>query len=331
MAETTRLAVLLPDPGRLWVRYAPRAWPGPDTPWTNFATADLGEPAPAAVVEVERPLDDLLYLPPAAAGGEEARRALAVARLAEGTPVLWQLAPGEEAPLAGLTAVYDLLPALLDRDLDALDQIPGGGAAVWPLAAGLTDDPELCRRGCERLAAAGVAVAQPLPLELSPASSRRLAEGRGEPVFKALFHRPPPAAREFARVAAGCGLGAFLPRPLPRLPLGGAANREIAGALLLAAELWLALDRPVGQGLALARAGRWADAAAYDLAALAREGNLGVVPELDASSRAVIEELAAAGRSGLLAELLSQYTSPDGAPSEGRDGAAPSSAGVQAS
>ncbi len=310
MTDTTRLRTLLPDPGRLWVRFTPSVWPGPASFWTSFATADLGEPAPEAAIEIERPLDDLLYLPPVAPAAAEARQAVAEARLAEGTPVLWQLAPGEEAPVAGLTSVYDLLPALLDRDLAALARLPSGAAAAWPLVAGLTDDPGEWRRGCEVLAGAGVSVVQPLALELSPAASRRLAQGRGEQVFKALFHRAPSNARDFARVAAGFGLGVFLPRPLPRPPLGGAGNRELAAALLLAAELWLALERPVGQGLALSRAGRWVDGAAYDVAALAREGNLAVVPELEALSRTVIEDRVEAGRAALVDELLAEYVSP---------------------
>ena len=329
MTEGTRLLTLLPDPGRLWIRYAPREWNGPAGLWTNLATADLGQTEPEAAVQVGRALDDVLYLPPVDSELASARRALTEARAAEGTPVLWQLAPGDEAPPPGVTAVYDLLPALLDGDLEALGALPEGTAAVWPLVAALTDAPELCRQGCERLAAAGVAVVQPLPLELSPESSRRLAEGRSGEVFKALFHRPPPSSRAFARVAAALGLAVFLPRPLPRPPLGGAANREIAGKLLLAAELWLALDRPVGPGLALSRAGRWADTAAYDLPSLAREGNLVVVPELDEASREMIVEIAATGRSGLLAELLARYLS--GEVSEAPEGAAPSSAGGRAS
>lgn len=309
MSEETRLLTLLPDPGRLWIRYAPRAWPGPPQPWTNFATAGLGEAVPEAAVQVGRSLDDVLYLPPTERDAAPARRAVAQAHLAAGTPVLWQLAPGDEAPPPGVTALVDLLPALLDGDLDALAGLPQGAAAVWPLAAGLTDDPGFCRQGCQRLLAAGVLLVQPLPLELPPESCRKLAEGRGEQVFKALFHRQPPSARDFARVAAGLGLDVFLPRPLPTPPLGGAANREIAAALLLAAELWLALDRPVSQGLALSRAGRWVDSAAYDVASLAREGNLAVVPELDAASRIVIEEQVAAGRAALVEELLAHYVS----------------------
>lgn len=309
MTHESRLLTLLPDPGRLWIRYAPRAWNGPAHPWTNLATADLGQGEPEAPIQTGQSLDDVLYLPPTPPAAEPARRAVAEARLEEGTPVLWQLAPGDPGPPPGVVAVYDLLPVLLGGDLGALSDLPSGNVAVWPLAAGLTDDPGLWHQGCERLAAAGFAVAQPLPLELSPESSRRLAEGRGDRVFKALFHRTLPSARDFARVAASAGLSIFLPRPLPRPPLGGAANREIAAALLLAAELWLALDRPVGQGLALSRAGRWVDAAAYDVASLAREGNLGVVPELDPVSRAVIEDQVAAGRAALVEELLARYVS----------------------
>ena len=93
-----------------------------------------------------------------------------------------------------------------------------------------------------------------------------------------LFHREPRAERDFARVAHRHGLAPFLPRPLPRPPMLGAGNRRIGGALALAAEVWLRLGRPVETGQALYRDARWADRTTYDLEALAREGNLGVLP-----------------------------------------------------
>jgi hypothetical protein len=297
------------DPRHLWIRFAPRAWPGPPGWWTDLAAATLGESDPRAAVAIEPPFDDLLYLPAVSPELEGQRLALARTHLALGTPVLLQRMPGEPPPEGGAAAVYDLLPALLAGEVEALGSVPAGAAAVWPLIAGLTDDPGAWQAGCERLAAAGAAAVQAVELSLSPRRRRRLAEGRGPEVFHALFHRPPRPEREFARCAHRFGLTPFLPRPLPRPPLAGAANRRLAAELLLLAELWLALGRPVGQGLAWSRAGRWVDESTYDVEALAREGNLGVVEALDPNSRAAIEERARSGRLALLAELLAEYVS----------------------
>lgn len=192
--------------------------------------------------------------------------------------------------------------------LDALDLLPPGAAALWPLVAGLTDAPDLLAAGLDRLAAAGVAVVQPFVPRLDPAGRRRLAEAAGGDAFDRLFHGSDADERAFARAAAARGLGFLLPRPLPRPPLGGAANRRLAAALAVAGELWLRLGRTPSQGQAFFRAARWADETGYDLPALAREGHLGVVEAVDAASRALIEEAAATGgEPALVAELTRAY------------------------
>ena len=83
----------------------------------------------------------------------------------------------------------------------------------------------------------------------------------------------------------------------------GAGNRRIGGALALAAEIWLRLGRPIETGQALYRDARWVDRSTYDLEALAREGNLGVLP-LDPLSREIVAEYEEAGESERLAQLL---------------------------
>jgi hypothetical protein len=341
VAERARPAARLPEPGRLWIRYAPRDWPGSQGFWVDLATAGLGRPPAAAGLDLpalggSEPLDDLLYLPPVPPQLAAARDDLARRHLAAGTPVMVQVearlqtAAGGEVPaaagLAGAVAVLDPLAALLARDLAALDRIPPGAAAVWPLASGLTDAPELWEEGCARLAAAGATAVQALALDLGPADRRRLVERCGEAAFEPLFHRPSaaPAERAFARAAHRHGLAPFLPRPLPSAPApdaagaaggfrrAGAANRRLAGQLALAAELWLRLGRPAGQGQALYAAARQADRTAYDLAALAREGNLAPLAWLDAAARRMVDEGAAEGTPALLAELLAEYVAPEG-------------------
>ena len=313
---TVRLLTQLPDPGRFWIRFSPRGWPGPARPWTDLAGSRLGVSRQEFGVRVDRALDDLLYLPPVAARFEGQRLDTACRRLAEGTPVLVQVqVDGElpeivrgEGPLTGTTRVFDLLPALLAGNLELLSRLPAGHAAVWPLIAGLTDDPELWRRGCEGLARSGITTVQAVSLSLSPADRRRLLEGREE-AFDALFHRPSPAERPFAAVAGTFGLAPFLRRPLPGSPMRAAPRRELAGALTLVADLWLRLGRTASHGLALARAAHWVDATSYDIAALAREKNLGVIPEIDEESRRLIEEWATTGQVALLGELEREYCS----------------------
>jgi hypothetical protein len=266
----------------------------------------------------ETALDDVLYLPPVPPRRAAARDELARARLVGGTPVLVQLLPGEETTVPAVTGaafVIDLLHALLERDLGTLRRLPAGSTAVWPLLSGLTDDPALWELGCRDLAAAGARCVQALAPVLTPADRRKLAAQGDEEdsAFDALFHREPRAERDFARVAHRHGLAPFLPRPLPRPPVMGAGNRRIGGALALAAEIWLRLGRPVETGQALYRDARWADRTAYDLEAVAREGNLGVLP-LDPVSREIVAECAEAGESERLARLLAEYLVPEEVP-----------------
>jgi hypothetical protein len=217
--------------------------------------------------------------------------------------------PDAAPPLAGqffgtASSTGTLLPAFAD----VFSRLPVRSAALWPLIAGLTDPPDLVAAGLDALAAAGVAVVQPVVPALSAGDRRRLAAAAGEEAFDRLFHGGEPDERAFARAAAARGIGFLVPRPLPRPPLAGAGNRRIAGWLAVAADLWLRLGRPPSQGQAFFRAARWADETGYDLPALARDGNLGVVAEVDAASRALIEEAAATGeRPALLGELTERY------------------------
>lgn len=323
--RSLRPAALLPEAGRFWIRYVPRAWESPEQPWVHLAEGRLGEWGRAAAQKAaaganvfgllaEEPLDDVLYLPPVPTRRAAARDKLASTRLVDGTPVVLQLFPGEESTVpsvSGVAFVFDLLPALLARDFERLDKVPSGGTAAWALISGLTDDPALWDEGCARLAAAGVRCVQAVAPELSPSDRRRLAERwateeNEEEIFEALFHREPPSERAFARVARRHGLAPFLPRPLPRPPVLRIENRRIGGVLALIAELWLRLGRSEEQGQAFFRDARWIDETHYDVEAVADEGNLAVLP-LDPASRDLVAQTVETGEAALLNELLAEY------------------------
>lgn len=303
----------LPDPGRLWIRYSPRAWSGPDSLWTHLGRAGLGVSrggsgvGPATVEVEESALDDVLYLPPASPVGRPGRDDLAARHRLRGTPVLVQ-AVIPELPPAGVLAIHDPLATILEGDLEALSLVPAGALVVWPLITGFTDGEAILEEALGRLAAAGATMLQAMALQLSPGERRRLAEGAGDEAFHALFHRPPPSERALARRAwREHGLRPFLDRPLPEEPLRGAANRELAGVLARAGDLCLRLGQPQGRSQGFFRAARWIDATDYDVPALAREGNLGVVDHVDDASRELVEEWLGEGRSRLIEELTSEY------------------------
>jgi hypothetical protein len=324
-----KLELLLPEPDRLWNRHAPRSWPAappeggvapgdPPPRWLDLARGRLGPPGQRGAGKIELPagpFDDVLYLPPVAPELGTARDRAAAEVAAQGTPVLVQLFPGERSPDAvGVVALYDLLEPLLAGDLAALGDLPAGAATLWPLVAGLTDSSDLREEGVRRLAEAGVAVLQAVAPDLPAVDRRRLFESRAgaeidTELFAGLFHAAPPDPRPLARAARAHGIAPFLPRPLPRPPLTGAAEREAAGLLALAGELHLRLGR-LAPSQACFRAARWIDQSGYDLRALAREGNLHVLHWLDPASRGVVEEWAETGRSARVEELLEEYAGP---------------------
>lgn len=318
MTLTSRIrpARQLPEPARFWVGLAPRSWNSFDRFYSDLAGARLASPSgpagdePASLAQPEIPAehqDELLYLPPVAPELAAARQELVAELKATGTPVLVQLLPGDE-PLADAAAnVFDLLQPLLERQLDSLAELAPGCGVVWPLISGLTDLPELWQEGCQRLARAEVGFVQPLTLELAPVLRRQLAEGCGDEVYAALFHGPVPSERSLAQVIHRHGLGVFMPRPDSGRSPRRVANRRVAAELAMIAELWSRLERPVGHGQAIFRAARGSDTTRFDLLAVAREHNLGVMDWLAADLVELVEEIVRDGRSRLLAELHDQY------------------------
>ena len=184
---------------------------------------------------------------------------------------------------------------------------------VWGLVAGITDDAELCARGLALLARAGVERVLPRAPQLEPRQKRDLA-GADEQAFERLFHGEAPAEREFARRAAAAGLATRLDRPDPPAGTPRPGNRRVAGRLAQIAELWLALGKPEADAQELFRAARWIEEAEHDLAALAREGNLGVLGWLSAKARRQVEASLGGSAPPLLARLEAEYLGVDEQP-----------------
>lgn len=299
---TVRARRLRPEPARLWLALAPAAWSFEAAPWTDFATGRLGraaDPTRLGPWPPPRP-EDLAYLPPGAVAPAEAAGSC-----------LLQLLPGAQGGGRGAWIVWDLLAALVARDLTAFERL-APGSAVWPLVPGLTDDRALWERALPLLAAAGIRHVQPMVLDLAPAEKRRLAAFGDEGAFAALFHGAAPSERAFSRCAAEWGIRPFARRPVDSLSGRRQGNRRLAGELLLAGELWLRCGRGETEGHALLRAGRWVESSEHDVAALAREGHLEVVPLLDATSRAALAEAAGSGASTLVADLEAEYLAAAG-------------------
>lgn len=294
------------EPAGFWARYAPRRWPFPDAPWMDLANGTLGgdlEPDPGALAALrgER-LDDVLYLPPVPRELARARDALAAAHAARGTPVLVQLLAGD-APVAlppPVAAVWDLLPLALGRSEGVA--LGPGAAAAWPLLPGTTEEGRLAL-AVAAAAAAGLAALQGVALDLAPHQRRALGAELSERGYLALFHGAAPPAAPVVRAAWAAGLEPLLPRPLATPPLRASGNAALAGELASLGELCLRLGEPEPRGQALLRAARFVERAGHDLAALAREGNLGVLPWLDGEPRRVVEEVLGGGRPTLRGEL----------------------------
>ena len=304
-----------PTPERLWIRHRPRRWPSPPGDWTDWARRSMGRPGRAGAELPEtltRPFDDVVYLPPVTEELRTARDDLAGAWREKGVPLIVQRLPEEEAGGDEVeSAVWDLLPALLQVELDRLAGVPRGAAVVWPLVGGLTDDEDLVEKGLALLATRRVETVHPMVLELSASARRHLARDADEATFDKIFHGSPPSTRGFSSRVVAHGLSPFLQRPLPLGPSRLTIRRRCAGELRLAAELYHLLGRPEVEAQRLLRSARWIDREDHDLAALAAESNLTIVDWFDSTSRRLIEEVLSEGSSALVAGLKDEYTRPE--------------------
>jgi hypothetical protein len=303
---------LVPEPSRYWIRYAPKRWPGCDWPAIDLVERRICWPAeagPSSLPAPPRARPDRVYAPPVPHALRAERERWVVDLERAGGCALVQL-DLEEAlePAATGARIVDLLAfLLLGTDESSLRSLPPQIAVAVPLLPGLSDRGAQWQPWLAALARGGRRAVTGLTVDLSPLDRRRLVELAGEERWESVFHGGDPSERDFARAAAAAGLDPFPARP--RLELGprAARNRELATLLAEGGELWLRLGRSEPVGQALLAAARHVEGTPLDLAALAREGNLGVVGWLSPLAASLIEERMRSGRTPLLDELRESY------------------------
>jgi hypothetical protein len=290
-----------PGPFTLWARYEPKSWPRPSWPHVDplagaVRTTSGGAGAPDEVLPRAAPEPaDATYLPPTEPEHATARDELAARIAAAGGHALVHLRAGESVVPLGATAVVDLIEPLARGFAPAGVELPRGAWVLFPLVAGLATN-EIERSGwLARLALADAASVVGVQVALAPSDRRVLADLAGEERWQAIFHGEPPGEQEFARAVAASGLAPLPPLPAVEAPPRAARNRALAALLAEAGELTLRLGKAEAAGGALIAAARRANASQHDLAALAREGNLGVLDWLDESARELIAQAAASG------------------------------------
>lgn len=301
------------EPARFWIGHRPRLWKASDRVWLDLAGRALGGVSAAprlSPLPAESGIDGLVYVPPVAPRLCEERDAMVESLLEGGRSVLVQNCTGQPMPRAeGYTVVWDPLAELLEQG-DEWSNVPRGAVVAWPLIPGLLDGRGTWREACERLSGAGVSFVQPLSPTLTAQDRRQLAkrlEVEEEGAYGRLFHGDPPSERDFAREAASCGLGVWMPRP--DVPESGRAGRNLrlSQTLALAGEMWLALGRSEARGQVLFQAARWAEDTSIDAVALAREGNLAILEWLRSPAREILQECAEGGASATFAALRREY------------------------
>jgi hypothetical protein len=305
-----------PSPFRGWIRWRPRNWPAAPSPYFDLATRRIVWPDESAPAAAPLPNDlprrpGLVWLPPLAAARRAELDALR-SRLADAGCTVVELALAEGASDgAGRTVWIEPLAAwLAGRDPRTWAREAGRAAAgaeigvAVPLVAGITPEGEALDAWLEATRALTPFAVVGVSAELSPFDRRRLVESLGEEAFEAVFHGRPQRESEFARRVAAHALRT-LPRRLMLASLTPRSTRnlELAGALWEAAELALRLGESEAECAALFAAARRLEASSLDIAALAREGNLGVFEWPSPTTRELVEELAARGRAERLDQL----------------------------
>jgi len=292
-----------PLPTQFWVRWAPRRPPAAEAPYVDFGARRLvweqGEGAERALPDALPGDVEVTLLSPA-----PDRLAGEIARLAEGLlergapivlqqiaggPVEWLRPDSVEVHLLDLTAL--LLAGVGGRE--RLAAIPRPAGTVWvlfPLLPGVAAAAEELDAWLEEVARLDPAAVVGVTPELEPSDRRRLVERVAEERFGMVFHGRARGEAELARAASAFGLPVLPQRP----PLAGLSpraqrNRELATVLAECGDLQIRLGESEVEGAALLAAARHIERSSYDVAALAREGNLELLEWLSTGARRLVE------------------------------------------
>lgn len=316
-----------PSPFRGWIRWRPREWPAASRPYFDVATRRIGWPDEGAPPSAALPDDlprrpGLASLPPVAGPRRPEREALRERLAAAGCPTVDLALVGEPSePRSERCLWVDPLAAWLAGEAAegwataAAATAAGAEVAVAvPLIAGVTPEGEELAAWLAAFRSLAPAAVLGVVAELSPYERRRLVESRGDASFDAVFHGRPPAEHAFAQAVAALGMRT-LPRRLrlPELTPRAARHFEVAAALWEAAELAVRLRESEAECAALFAAARRVESTPHDLAALAREGNLGVLDWPSATVREMVEQLLAGAPAERLDRLRHRWARGDNA------------------
>ncbi len=301
-----------PELANLWQRHSLAVAPYESAAWVDLASGRLmpGSSTRSSGGRQVKPTN-LVYLPAAAEmeNGriEEARTVCFEVGVETLEHSIIGLESEFESGLSGVQRVADPLHALLSEDLDGLSRVEHVDLAIWPLLPELTDSDALVAEGLERLSAAGVSFVIPVIPQIDPGSARAITERYGEHLFAALFHSGVPDQRPVLRAIARAGMD-FLP-PRPGVRSDRSLELRIAAELATIAELMLLLDESPATAQESFRAAAWFEGTHFDVAAMAREGNLALVPGLGDALRQAVEDLTeGAERSRILVERITRIT-----------------------
>lgn len=309
---------LEPSPYRGWIRWTPRSWPAPRQACFDLADRRIVWPADdeGEGTSLPDPLPSepaVVYLPPAAAGRRKDAEALANRLCVEGfAPVVHGFGDGWP-DLAATVRWLDPVAAWLARE-DAGEWCRGWRAdastlhVALPLVPGLTPAGEQLEEWVEAIAAAAPRAVVGIAAELSPVDQRRLVDRLGESSFDDVFHGSVPAEQEVARLVAAMGLSSLAAPPeVPGLSPRAGRNRELACALVEAAELGLRLGGAESECAGYFAAARHLESTSLDVAAIAREGNLALLDWLTGAAHEFVSELLTAGSSTRLQHLRARW------------------------
>lgn len=295
------------SPATFWVRWVlSSSPPGPERT-VDLATRTLRSPAGSrrhlrrAELSLPRTLDLVLL---------EAQEESVASRLEqEGFPILRRVTPGAPGGARG-HCLLDLADAVWNGDRDL--RRPLEATALWvlfPLFPGFDIGSGGPLGGwIERLLSLDAEAVLPFPVDLRPRERRAWAERLGEEHFEAVFHRDPAPIREVARAFARAGLSIFPELPcVERSSRRERERRELVARLAEVAFLLGEMGISERETQELWQSARKLEESELDLAAVAREGNLGVVSWLSPAARRWIERFVTQGAEATIGAVRARF------------------------